>query len=226
MAATHSLESQGQALLAGLKYCKAHQPLTNWRAKDRHCQQAWNTARHSSHSLPEEPWIGIISRLKILQSTAATHQLKSREQALLAGLKHCKTQQPLTSWRAKDRHCQQAWNTIRAVTTHILDSKVPACLSQWIWTVGVVAGAHHLQLRDIKLMRHVQHVKTVTTCPDKWKQMKRILNYTLFISDLYSRTGIGTATLLRLLLALPIQLAHSLVQSTFNTHFHIAPLRS
>src|SRR6266404_542006 len=39
MKATHQLERQGQALSAGLKSSSPQKPLTNWRAKDRHCQQ-------------------------------------------------------------------------------------------------------------------------------------------------------------------------------------------
>ena len=39
-AATHTLESRGQASSAGLKHSKAQQPLTPWRVEDRHHQQA------------------------------------------------------------------------------------------------------------------------------------------------------------------------------------------
>src|SRR6266404_4124458 len=39
MEATHSLESQGQALSAGSKSSSPWKPLTDWRAKDRHHQQ-------------------------------------------------------------------------------------------------------------------------------------------------------------------------------------------
>ena len=67
MKATHVLESEGQALLASLKFCKAQQPLTSWRAK-----------------------ASIVRKLEALQGTAATYKLKSQGQALLAGLKHCK----------------------------------------------------------------------------------------------------------------------------------------
>jgi hypothetical protein len=62
----------------------------------------------TSHSQTGEPRTGIVSRLETQQGTAATHILESQGQALSAGLKHSKAQQPLTSWRAKDRHCQQA----------------------------------------------------------------------------------------------------------------------
>jgi hypothetical protein len=85
----------------------------NWRAKDRHCQQARNTARHHSHSHPGEPRTGIVSRPETQQGTTATHILESQGQALSAGQKHSKAPQPLTSWRAKDRHCQEARNTAR-----------------------------------------------------------------------------------------------------------------
>jgi hypothetical protein len=73
-----------------LKHRKAQQLLTDWRAKDKHHQQAWNTIRHGSHSLPEEPRIGIISRLQTQQGTTATHFLKSQEHASSGGSKHCK----------------------------------------------------------------------------------------------------------------------------------------
>ena len=65
-------------------------------------------ARHSSHSPTGEERTGIISRLENTASTAATHILESRGQASSAGLKHSKAQEPLTSWRAEDRHHQQA----------------------------------------------------------------------------------------------------------------------
>ena len=55
-----------------------------------------------------EPRTGIISRFKTQQGISATHTLESRGQASSAGLKHSKAQQPLTDWRAEDRHHQQA----------------------------------------------------------------------------------------------------------------------
>ena len=82
---THLLESQGQTLSARYKHSKAPQPLTCWRFKDRHCQQARNTARYYSHSQTEEPRTGIVSRLETQQGTTATHQLKSQGQAVSAG---------------------------------------------------------------------------------------------------------------------------------------------
>jgi hypothetical protein len=82
---THFLESQGQALSADQKHSKAPQPLTDWRAKDWHYQQAINTARHHSHSLSGEPRTGIISRLETQQGTTATYFLQSQGQALSAG---------------------------------------------------------------------------------------------------------------------------------------------
>ena len=112
--ATHFLDSQGQALSAGQKHSKASQPLTSWRAKDRHCQQARNTVRHHSHSLSGEPRTGIVSRLETQQGTTATCILKSQGQAFSAGYKHSKAPQLLTYWRAKDRHCQQTRN----IATH------------------------------------------------------------------------------------------------------------
>ena len=104
--ATHFLEIQEQALSEGLKHSKPQQPLTAWRAKDRHYQQVWNLASHNSYSHPREPRSGIASRLKIQQSTAATHTLKSEGQSLSTGLKHSKAQWPLTDWRVKNRNCQ------------------------------------------------------------------------------------------------------------------------
>ena len=87
---THSLESQGQELSAALKDSKAQQPHTSWRAKDRDCYQAWNTAMHSSHSQAGKSSTGVVRRLKTQQGTAATHILESQGQGLSAGLKHSK----------------------------------------------------------------------------------------------------------------------------------------
>ena len=64
-------------LLAGNKHSTVLQPLTDWRANGRYFQQAKNTAKHQSHSLPEEPGAGIIGKLETWQSTTATHILKS-----------------------------------------------------------------------------------------------------------------------------------------------------
>ena len=88
--ATHSLKRQGQALSAGQ-----------------------NTERHHSHSLPGKPRTGIVSRLETQQGTTVTHPPENQSQVLSASQKHSKTPQPLTDWRAKNRHCQQARNTAR-----------------------------------------------------------------------------------------------------------------
>jgi hypothetical protein len=106
--ATHILESQGQASSASNNCSKAPQPLTPWRAKDRHHQQATIAARHHSHSQTGEPRTGIISRLQLQQGTTATHILECQGQASSAGYNCSKAPQPLTSWRTKDRHHQQA----------------------------------------------------------------------------------------------------------------------
>ena len=97
-------------MISKLEYSKASQPLTNWRAKDNHNQQAgiaarhhtpltvWSAkdrhdqqariaARHYSHSLPGEPRRDMIRRLELQHGTTAF--------------------QPLTSWRTKDKHDQQ-----------------------------------------------------------------------------------------------------------------------
>ncbi len=79
MEATHFLESQGQVLLAGSKCGPTQRPLTTWRAKDRHCEQGSNPAHHRSHSQPEEPRTGIVSRVQIQLTTEATHKLKSQD---------------------------------------------------------------------------------------------------------------------------------------------------
>ena len=118
IAATHILESSGQALSAGLKLSMAWQPLTPWSAeagiismleiqqgmaathrlesREQHYQQAWNTAQHFSHSQTGEQGTGIISRHKTQQGMEVTYTLESREQASSAGLKHSKVWQPLT----------------------------------------------------------------------------------------------------------------------------------
>ncbi len=84
-AATHVLESQGQASSAGLKSSEARQPLTSWRAEVRRRQ-----------------------RLETQQTTGATHELESRGQVSSAGLKRSQARQPLTNWRAKVRRHQRA----------------------------------------------------------------------------------------------------------------------
>ena len=85
MATTHMLKTQGQTLSPGLKFTQKQQPLTIWTAKNRHDHQAWDALRHSSHLLPEQPRIGIISWLEVHSGMAATHKLKSQGQALSAG---------------------------------------------------------------------------------------------------------------------------------------------
>ena len=57
---------------------KALKPLTNWRAKDRHDQQARIAARCYNHSLPGEPRSGMTSRLELQQGIKATHSLKPK----------------------------------------------------------------------------------------------------------------------------------------------------
>jgi hypothetical protein len=64
--------------------------------------------RYNSYSLPEEPKTGIISRLELQQGMTATDQLESQGQASSASYNCSKELQPLTFWRAKDRHYQQA----------------------------------------------------------------------------------------------------------------------
>src|SRR6266702_849455 len=78
-AATHSLESQGQALSAGLISSEVWQPLTSWRAEDRHRQQALNARRYGgSHSLSREPRTGIVSRYETQWGMVTTHKLERR----------------------------------------------------------------------------------------------------------------------------------------------------
>src|SRR6266404_1759239 len=84
--------------------------LTNWRGKDRHCQQGPSPAHHRSHSHAGEPRTGIVSRVKIELTTEATHSLESQGQALSAGSKSSSPQKPLTYWRGKERHHQQGPN--------------------------------------------------------------------------------------------------------------------
>ena len=56
---------------------------------------------------------GIVSKLETQQDNTATHRLEREEQAMSAGKKHSKVPMLLTCWRVKDRHCQQARNTVR-----------------------------------------------------------------------------------------------------------------
>src|SRR6266702_28880 len=87
MAATHELESRGQASSAALK-----------------------AASHSSHSLPGEPRTGVVSSLETQRATPTTHKLESQGQASSAALKRSEPQQPLTNWRAEDGRRQQPCN--------------------------------------------------------------------------------------------------------------------
>src|SRR6266404_1278263 len=60
---THLLQNQEQASSAGSKSSSPGNPLTSWRAKDRHCQQRPNLAHHGNHSLPGQPRIAVMSRV-------------------------------------------------------------------------------------------------------------------------------------------------------------------
>src|SRR6266702_284318 len=123
MAATHFLESRGQASSAGLKRSHARQPLTNWRAEDRHRQRARNVATHGSHSLTGEPRTGVVSGLETQPRMAATHFLESRGQASSAGSKRSHARQPLTDWRAEDSPRQRVGTQPRMAATHKLESR-------------------------------------------------------------------------------------------------------
>ena len=117
-----------KALLAGKNHSKVQQPLTFWKAKDRHYQQARVAARHQSHSPSEKSRTNIISWLELQQGTTVAHSLKSQgqawsaknvardhghshprepRQAWSAGENCSKVQQPLTSWKVKGRDHQQ-----------------------------------------------------------------------------------------------------------------------
>ncbi len=104
MAATHFLESQGQAL-----------------------SEVLNATYHGSHSPTEETKTGVVSRVEMQLIKEATDFLESREQALsrtqmqltlqaahklnrqggaLSAWSKCSSpQKPLTGWRDKDKHC-------------------------------------------------------------------------------------------------------------------------
>src|SRR6266702_3704758 len=110
MAATHGLESRGQASSAAFKPSEPRQPLTDWRAEDRRRQQPSNAVSHGSHSRTGEPRTGVVSSLQTQRATAATHVLESRGQASSAAFKPSEPRQPLTFWRAEDRRRQQPSN--------------------------------------------------------------------------------------------------------------------
>ncbi len=146
MAATHKLESRGQASSVGLKRSHAWQPLTNWRAEDKRRQQARNAATHGSHSLPGVPRTGIVSELETQPRTEATHSLESRGQASSASLKRSHPRQPLTSWRAEDRRRQRALNA----TTHGNHSQAGeprTGVVSWLETQPRTAATHKLESR-------------------------------------------------------------------------------
>ena len=77
------------------------------KAKDKHDQQARIVARYHSLSPPEEPRICIISRLQWQQGITATHFLESQG-GMISRLQLQQGTQPLTYWRAKNRHHQLA----------------------------------------------------------------------------------------------------------------------
>ena len=115
------------------------------------CQQAINTAMHYRHQLSGEPSTGTVSRLETQQSTPATHQLESQEQALSASQKQSKALEPLTPWRVKERHYQHVGNRACTTATHSLESqgqalsagqkhsKAPKPLTNWRTKVGIVS---------------------------------------------------------------------------------------
>ena len=107
--ATHQLDRQVLASLAGSKSSSPQKPLTNWRGKDRSCQPGPNLA-HRGHSHPGQARTGIISRVQIQLTKEATHQLDRQGQASSAGSISSPPQKPLTNWRGKDRHHQQGPN--------------------------------------------------------------------------------------------------------------------
>ena len=139
----------------------APQPLTNWRAKDKHCQQARNTARHYSHSHPGEPRTGIVSRLETQQGTTATHFLESQGQALTVGQKHSKAPQPLTSWRANDRHCQQARNTARHYSHSLPGEPMTGIVSRLETQQGTTA-THRLESQGTVIVSRLETQQSTT----------------------------------------------------------------
>jgi hypothetical protein len=74
-------------MISRQNHSKTPQPLTFWRANDRHHQQARIAAKHLSHSPTEEPRTGIISKQDLQQDTTATHPLESQGQASSMGQK-------------------------------------------------------------------------------------------------------------------------------------------
>ena len=100
--ATHSLKSQGQASSTGWKCSKAHshslpgEPGTSIVSRLE--------TQQTSHLPTGEPSISAVSQLEIQLSTTATYMLESQGQVSSAGLKHSRTLQPPTFWRAKDKH--------------------------------------------------------------------------------------------------------------------------
>jgi len=66
-----------QALSAGSKFSSPWKPLTNWKAKERHCQQGPNPAHHRSHLQTGEPRTALSAGSKIQLTMEATHRLES-----------------------------------------------------------------------------------------------------------------------------------------------------
>src|SRR6266702_120004 len=145
-AATHFLESRGEASSAAFKPSEPRQPLTSWRAEDRRRQQPSNPASHSSHSLPGEPRIGVVSSLQTQRATAGTHQLESRGQASSAAFKRSEPRQPLTDWRAEDRRRQQPSNAA-SHSSHSLSGEPRTGVVSSLQTQRATAATHGLESR-------------------------------------------------------------------------------
>src|SRR6266702_2678802 len=145
-AATHFLESRGQASSAALKPSEPRQPLTDWRDKDRHRQQPRNAASHGSHSRTGEPRTSTVSSLETQRATAATHELGRRGQPSSAAFKPSEPRQPLTLWRAEDSRRQQPSNPV-SHGSHSLTGEPRTAIVSSFETQRATAATHFLERR-------------------------------------------------------------------------------
>src|SRR6266704_1321474 len=146
IAATHFLESRGQASSATFKRSEPRQPLTSWRAEDRHRQQPSNAASHGSHSRTGEPRTGVVSNIQTQRATAATHRRESRGQASSAAFKRSEPRQPLTPWRAEDRRRQQPSNA-ESHGSHSRTGEPRTGVVSSLQTQRATAATHFLESR-------------------------------------------------------------------------------
>src|SRR6266404_929992 len=102
MEATHFLESRGQVLLAASKYSMEATHQLESQGKVSPARYKCGTATHKLKSQDK-----CCEQVQFQLTTEVTYFLESQGQASSVGSKSSSPWQPLTSWRAKDGHCQR-----------------------------------------------------------------------------------------------------------------------